>query len=163
MKTLFLSFWIAVLFFDCTGQEPSKMNAQDQETAKIEIREIVNQIFKSANNLDLESLFKYYSDTPDFLLVHLDGSLLDFQGAKKVTGETVNALSFVNYSIIKDEFRFLPNNIIICAWNGKCEMTLKTGEKMKIEKIGITFIFKKIDNQWKVIYSHRSASPRVQL
>ena len=157
MKTLLLSLWVVVLFFGCTRQEPAKMNPQKQETAKIEIREIVNQIFKSANNLDLESLFKYYSDTPDFLLVHLDGSLLDYQGAKMITGETMKALSFVNYSIIKDEFRFLPDNIIICAWNGKCEMTLKTGENLKMEKIGITFIFKKIDNQWKVIYSHRSA------
>jgi len=72
MKTFFLSLFIVVLFFEVTGQEPAKMNPREQETAKIEIREIVNQIFKSANNLDLESIFKYYSDTPDFLLVHLD-------------------------------------------------------------------------------------------
>jgi hypothetical protein len=41
-------------------------------------------------------------------------------------------------------------------------MTMKTGEKLKIDKFGITFIFTRIDNQWKVIYQHSSALPPVQ-
>jgi len=30
---------------------------------------------------------------------------------------------------------------------------------MKMKNYGVTFVFKKIDNQWKVIHSHESSLP----
>jgi len=38
-------------------------------------------------------------------------------------------------------------------------MTLKTGEQLKIDMFGVTFVFSKIDNHWKVIYQHSSSLP----
>jgi hypothetical protein len=41
------------------------------------------------------------------------------------------------------------------------QMILQSGEQLKINKFGVTFIFSKIDNNWKVIYQHSSALPPV--
>ena len=42
------------------------------------------------------------------------------------------------------------------------EMTFKSGDKMKEDPDVYTWIFKKIDGQWKVIYSHESGVPVMQ-
>ena len=73
-----------------------------------------------------------------------------------------NLLAALKFAAVKEEFRFLPNNVVICAWLSKCEMTLKTGELSKFDTYGVTFVFSKINDHWKDIYSHESASPPVQ-
>ena len=163
MKTKFLAMLLVVIFFGCTKHEPTIMTAQEQEVAKKEIRAIVDQILQNANKMDAEALLQSYSNSPDFLLLNTDGTMVDFQGAKNGTIEIMKGLSSLKYTTIKDEFRFLPDNLVICAWLGKCEMTLKTGENMKNDIFGVTLVFSKIDNQWKVIYSHESSLPPVQV
>lgn len=162
MKTNLLITLVLFFLFGCAKQEPAQMTAQEQETAKKEIREVVNLILQAANKMDVEALLQPYSNSPDFILFNTDGSMVDYQGDKNGTVEWFKSLAALKITTVKDEFRFLPNNIVLCAWLGKCEMTLKTGEQQKIDAYGVTLVFRKIDNQWKVIYSHESASPPVQ-
>jgi ketosteroid isomerase-like protein len=162
MKTNLLITLVLFFFFGCAKQEPAQMTPQEQETAKKEIREVVNLIVQAANKMDVEALLQPYSNSPDFILFNTDGSMVDYQGGKNGTAEWFKSLAALKFTTVKDEFRFLPNNIVICAWLAKCEMTLKTGEHSKIDTYGITLVFRKIDNQWKVIYSHESALPPVE-
>jgi len=159
-KNLFI---ILVVFFfsGWTNQEASQINLQEQETAEKEIREVVNVIFLNLEKMDAEALFQSYSDSTNFMLIATDGTMADYQAAKKHHALWFKSLSSLKIIPVKDEFRFLADNIVVCSWQGKFEMSLKTGEKLKIDNFGITFIFTKIDNQWKVIYQHSSALPPV--
>ncbi|RJP66595.1 MAG: hypothetical protein C4539_11185 [Ignavibacteriales bacterium] len=160
-KNLFI---ILVLFFfsGWTNQKASQINLQEQETAKKEIREVVNVIFRSLEKMDIEALSQSYSDSTNYILIATDGTIADYQVAKNHHAIWFKSLSSLKITPIKDEFRFLADNIVVCSWQGKFEMSLKTGKKLKIDKFGITFIFTRIDNQWKVIYQHSSALPPVQ-
>ena len=162
MKTdLFIK--LALFFFlGCVNQELAQMNSQDQETAKTEIREVVKVIFQSLENMDIEALFQPYLDSPDFILFTTDASMENYEKAKNEHAKWFKSLSTLKVTAVNDEFKFLPGNIVICAWLGKFKMSLKTGMHLKIDKFGITFIFSKIDNQWKVLYQHSSALPPVQ-
>jgi ketosteroid isomerase-like protein len=162
MKTTHLITLALFFFFGCARQEPAQLTPQEQDAAKKEIREVVNLIVQAANKMDLEALMQPYLNSPDFIVCNTDGSMGDYQGAKNGAAETFKSLAALKYTTVKEEFRFLPNNIVICAWLGTCEMTLKTGEHSKIDTYAVTFVFRKIDNQWKVIYSHESALPPVQ-
>jgi hypothetical protein len=154
---------LALFFFSgYARQEPVQMTPQEQETAKKEIRDAVKVIFQSLEKMDVEALSQSYSNTSDFILITTNGSIVDWQESKNEHAAWFKSLSFLKVTTIRDDFRFLPGNIIICSWQGKFEMTLKTGEQLKIDKFGITFIFSKIDNHWKVIYQHSSALPPVQ-
>jgi ketosteroid isomerase-like protein len=162
MKTNLLITLALFFFFGCAKQEPAQMTPQEQETAKKEIREVVNVIFQSLEKMDVEALFQSYSNSHDFILITTEGSMLDYQGAKNEHAEWFKSLSSLKVTSVKDEFRFPPGNIVIYAWLGKFEMTLKTGEQLQIDKFGVTLIFSKIENHWKVIYQHSSALPPVQ-
>jgi ketosteroid isomerase-like protein len=162
MKTNLLVAFLLVFFSGCTKQEPAQMTPEEQETAKKEIREVINLLFQACEKLDLEAGLQPFSHSPDFIFINTKGSMMDFQGFKNVNGEFLKTLSSLKYSTVKDEFRFLPNGTVIYAWQGKCEMTLKTGEHFKIDTCGATQIFSKINNQWKIIYSHKSLLRPVQ-
>jgi ketosteroid isomerase-like protein len=155
--TIFLSF-----FFVLTKPVLAQITLQEQGTAKKEISETVNVIFQSLENMDVEALFKSYSNYYDFILFTTDASMADYQEAKNHNAEWFKSLSLLKVTTIKEEFRFLPGNIVVCAWEGKFEMTLKTGVHLRIDKFGVTFIFSKIDKHWKVIYQHSSSVPPVK-
>ena len=159
-KNLFIT--LALFFiFGCAKPEAAPMTPQEQETAKKEITQAVNAILQSLEKMDAETLFQSYSNSSDFILFTTDGSMVDYQAAKKHHAAWFKTLSSLKVTTVKDELRFLPGNIVICAWLGNFEMTLKTGGQPKID-FGITFIFNKIDNHWKVIYQQTSALPADQ-
>ena len=146
----------------CGRQEPAQMTPQDQDVAKKEISEVLDQQLQAASKLDAEALLQSYANSPDFILVTTTGSMVDYQGTKNGTAEMYKSLTALKFTTIKSEFRFLPGNIVICAWLGKCDITFKTEERATIDSYAITFVFKKLDNHWQIIYSHESASPPVE-
>ncbi|NWF89556.1 MAG: nuclear transport factor 2 family protein [Ignavibacteriaceae bacterium] len=161
MKTILYLTLALFFFFGCAKQEPTQMTPQDQETAKKEISEGVKVIIQNLEKMNAEALFQSYSNSPYFMFLTTDGSMVGLQEAKNHHAAWFKSLSSLKVTTIKDEFRFLPGNIVICGWQGKFELTIGSGQLLKIDKFGITFIFSKIDNQWKVIHQHSSALPPV--
>jgi hypothetical protein len=162
MKTILFIMLILFFFFEFSKEEPAQMTSQKQEAPKKEITEVVNLIFQSLEKMDVEALFKSYSNSPDFILFTAVGTMVNYQQAKMEHAEWFKTLSSLKVTKIKDEFRLLKDSKVIYSWLGKFEMVLKTGEKLKIDRFGITFIFSKIDNHWKVIYQHSCSSPPIQ-
>ena len=146
------------LLIGCGGQQPPQMTPQEQEVAKKEITQVLDQQLQAASKLDAEALLQSYANTPDFIFLTSTGSMVDYQGTKNGTAEMYKSLATLKFTTTKSEFRFLPGNVVICAWLVKCDVTFKTGENAAIDSYAITFVFKKLDNQWKIIYSHESAS-----
>lgn len=156
-KNLF--FLLAMfLFFGCVKQEPTQMTSQEQGTAKKEIKEVVNVIFQSLEKLDAEAAFQPYLSASDFILFTVYGTMVDYQGAINGHAAWFKTLTSIKVTTLKEEFRFLPDNLVIYPWLGKFEMTLKSGEQVTVD-FGVTMIFRKIDNQWKVIYQQTSQVP----
>lgn len=161
MKATLIITLTMFLISGCARQEPPQMNPREQESAKQEMTEVLGQLLQNASKMDADALMQPYSNSPDFLLYTTDGSMVDYQGAKNGAAEMYKLLTALKFTTVKTEFRFLPENIVICAWLGKCEIAYKTGERASIDTYAITFVFRKMENHWKVIYSHESASPPV--
>ena len=162
MKPALLILLVVFFFSGCARQEPVQMTPQEQDVAKKEIREVADRILQSLNTMDVEALLQPYWNSPDFVLVSTDGSMADYQTAKNGTVEMFKLLASLKYTTVKDEFRFLPGNTVIYAWSGKSEFAFKTGEQSRIDAYTITFVFRKMDNSWKIVYAHESASPPVE-
>lgn len=159
MKPTLLVALGMLLLFGCGKQEPAQMTSQEQDVAKREISEVLDRLLQSASKLDAEALLQSYSNSPDFILLSTVGSMVDYQGTKTGTAEMYKSLSALKFTTVRNEFRFLPGNVVICAWLGKCDITFKTEERATIDPYAITFVFRKLDSQWKIIYSHESAAP----
>jgi len=162
MKSALLILLVVFFFSGCSRQEPVQMTVQEQDVAKKEIRGVADQILQSLNTMDVETLLQPYWDSPDFVLVSTDGSMGNYQTAKNGTVEMFKLLASLKYTTVRDEFKFLPGNTVIYAWSGKSEFAFKTGEQARIDTYTITFVFRRMDNSWKIVYAHESASPPVE-
>ena len=162
MKKYYVTVMLIFSFFGIATNLIAQITLQEQETAKKEIREIAGKIFLNLERMDAEALFQSYSDSPDFMFITTDGSMAGFQEAKNHHAAWFRSLYSLKVTTNKDNFKFLPGNIVIYGWMGKFEMTLGSGQQLKNDKFGITFIFNKVNNQWKVIHQHSSALPPTQ-
>jgi ketosteroid isomerase-like protein len=153
---------IVILFFSflvgCAREEPVQMTAQEQETIKNEIRQVVNQILAATNKMDVDALLQPYWDSPEFLLVSAQGAMADYQTAKNGSAELFKVLDSLQYTTVRDEFRILSGTTVLYTWLGKCECAFKAGGKATIESYAITFLLRKMDSNWKIVYAHESAS-----
>jgi hypothetical protein len=161
MKTNLLTVPLIFMFLGCAPHLTAQMTSQEQETVKKEIREAVGTIFKNLQNMDAESLYKSYVESPDFIQITTAGEIADFQTAKNEHANWFMTLSSLKVTRVSEAFRFLPGNTIIYYWFGKFEMTSKGGMQLIMDKFGTTFIFSKKDNQWKVIFQQASSLPPV--
>jgi len=160
MKTYLFILMVLLLSPGYSNPIPVLITTQDQDTDRKEISAIVKLINQSLDKMDVEALFRSYSDSADFFTT--DGSMINLQLFKNHNAAWFNSLSSLKVTTTGEYYRFLPGNTVICSWTGKFEMTLKSGEQLKIDKFGITYIFRKIDNKWKVIHQHASALPPSQ-
>ncbi len=161
MKTNYLTFLLIFSFFGITTHLTAQMTAQEQKTAKKEIAEVVEDIFRDLQNMDAGALYQSYAESPDFMQITTAGEMADFQTAKKEHANWFSTLSSLKVTRTSEAFRFLPGNTVIYYWFGKFEMMTKQGVKVKMDKFGTTFIFSKKGNQWKVIFQQASSLPPV--
>ncbi len=162
MKTLAFIVLSLTLLPGNARQENVQTKPQDQETVKKEIREAAAVIFQNLEKMDVEALFGSYSNSMDLIFFTTDGSIANLQEAKNHHAAWFSSLTSLKVTPLRDDFRFLPGGTVICSWIGKFEMTMMSGDKYVINQFGITFIFRKIDNAWKVIYQHSSSLPPVK-
>lgn len=138
------------------------MSPQEKETVKKELAGIVEGIVRGCDQLDIQEVLKSYSDSRDFVAVNTDGSVVDYEGFKDINTELFTALTSFKFTTTKEDFRFLTDSLVLCTWIGNSEIVLKSGEHLKIPAFVTTFLFSKVNNEWKIMYSHQSASPSIE-
>ena len=138
----------------------TEISSDEREISKKAISERIEEIIKAAKELDVDAALKPYASDADFKIVNPDASVTGFQTMKNAQAEAFKTVVSMNFRTLKQEFIFLTKNLVICTWTGSNEFELKTGEKMKIDPYVGTMIFRRTDNEWKIIYAHETtASP----
>ena len=156
------SFLLLSLFFIACQQQPHQMSPQEKEVAKKEIADIIDGIVRGCAQLDIQEVLKPYSGSSAFVAVNTDGSVVDYEGFKNINAELFKAVSSFKFISRVEDFRFLGDNLVLCTWIGSSAMVLKSGEHFKIPAFATTLLLSKVNNEWKIIYSHQSASPPME-
>lgn len=140
---------------------PTEISSDEKKIIRKEISSRIEEIIKGAKELDVEAAIRPYSSDSDFIVVNPDASVSDFQTMKRVQAEGFKTLKSLNFTTVKQDFTFLAKDLVMCTWTGRNEFELKTGEKMKIEPYVGSMLFRKTDNDWRIIYAHETSAPPV--
>jgi len=158
-----LIFMTVITFVSCTSKEPKQMTAQELDGAKKEIKNISDQMLAAIDKLDLDAFFKDFSNSAEFLFIGTDGKSYDFQSYVDISNEYIKPFSASRFILNKSDFRFLSNDLMLYIISGTWDLTFTTGDQMKFDTYTINCLFKKIENQWKVIFLQESASPATEI
>lgn len=160
MKNLLISLFM-ILFIGCTSKAPIPLTVLEKETIKNEVKKEFYAMVEACNKVDVQAALKYYMDSPDFIGLGIDGMLVDFTTFKKMNEDFFNAAKSVQFPSIKEVFKVLAADKVLLIWQYKAEAILKTNEKITFDKVGVTFLFEKIEGAWKIVYYQESALPPV--
>ncbi len=155
-KFLVILFTIAIV--GCTNQANDLTEAEKESIIK-EVKQDFYAMVEACNTADLNNALKLYWNSPEFLGIGSDGSIVDYPQFKKANEEYFGSISSQKFVTVKESFKFLDVNHILSSWQGTNEAILKSGEKMTFSSFGVTSIFKKVDGSWKIIYFHESGIP----
>ena len=157
MKKLIL-YLTVIVFASCTSQSPKPMTDDEKETIKNEVKSELNGFIEASTKLNIDSIIKYFNDSPEFTFVDINGEINNYEQNKKLYENAVIGAASLKLTTIKEDIKVLKNDIVLCVWQYSPEIILKDGMKIVYEKAVYTFLFQKIGDVWKIIYGHESGS-----
>jgi hypothetical protein len=128
----------------------------EREQIEQELRDAVNAVIVGCGLLDMELAFKIFLNSPDFLMIGVDGSLCDYRTYVDNNGDYLATCSSFELITLREDIKLLSRDLAVFMWVYKAEAALKTGGYDVWEKVGATFVFSKIDGEWKVVRYHES-------
>jgi len=138
-----------VLFGACTN---TNKPLTDADKGKIigEAKVLISSIIQTCENPDPEKLKSMYLDSPDFISL-VGGVYADYeQSLKNVDGYFANVTN--QKSTVKSEkYIVLDATTVLYTGNSRWEVKLKNDSIVVMDPVGMQFLLKKVDNQWKVL------------
>jgi hypothetical protein len=143
------------------ANEPDRrlFSTAEKEQIHKEIKRAIDMLITGCENLDMDLAFNVFHNSPDFLMMGTDGSFCDYQMYLKNNIDYLMTCSRFKLTTYREETRILNREMAIYSWAYRAEATLKTGEQDIVENAGASFVFQKINGEWKVVYYHESSSP----
>ncbi len=146
-----------VLLCGCANKSGFTLTEADKNKVMEDIRSEIAGLSQGAESLNTAMAMALYSDSPEFRFISTDGSLADYSSFYRSSDEFFKSCSSVKFTRLQDEFTFLTDDLVIYSWIYRARAVSKSGERYNYDKIGATFLFRRVDQKWKTIYLHESA------
>src|ERR1700676_4387449 len=131
----------------------------DKDQILNEVRPLYKDLIHYTEAAQLDSFMRCYAETPDFLAVSGDGMIRNYEDFKKICKDYYDSLKEQKLTTTHEIFHVLADNIVVLCWSGNIDAFFKNGDVWKMKNYTVTFLYKKISGEWKVIHSHESALP----
>lgn len=154
MKTRHVFLVMLIFCFSCGTNNKPLSDAQKEKIIG-EVKEQVSIFFKGCEEVNLDMCMKPMHDSPDFLYIN-NGYSFSYKECMDVFRPVFD--TFLNQKItIQDEKYSFPDNSTVLYSNHCTSLTnYKDGHAVLQDPTVMLFIFKKIDDTWKVIYGVES-------
>ena len=151
MKTRFILLVLLIVCISCGTNNKPVSDAQ-KEKIKGEVKEVVNSIFKGAEEANFEMATEPWLDSPDFVLIN-NGMTLSYKEVVDAFKPLFGTLLNQKITIVDEKYAILDNSTVLYTTNCKSLMNFKDGHSTLADPEAMQFMFKKINNRWRVIYS----------
>jgi hypothetical protein len=133
----------------------------EAESAHIvkDVKDIFDKMTEYSERAQLDLFLSCYDNSPTFLHFSSDGEMRNYEELKKICSEYYNSLKEQKIITIQKKIHVIDTNLVVLGWTGNIVAQFKRGDVMKMNNYSITSVFKKIDNEWKVIHTHESSLP----
>jgi ketosteroid isomerase-like protein len=158
MKKILISLFVIALL-GCTNQVTKPLTDVEKATLIKEVTETGQSAIEAYNKIDFQTVKSCFLDSPDFIAVSADGSILNYEQKINDTKSFFESISSLHFTVLNKEVKVLEKDLAIYTVQIKVDATIKTGEKLTYEKLTVTEIYKKVDNQWKVTFFQESGLP----
>jgi ketosteroid isomerase-like protein len=149
---------VALLLFGTCGisQESSQLTEQKKDQIKREVKAVGDRIMARFQAMDAEGALRYYAQ--DFVGFGAKGARFNLQEYKKRNIDAFSSATAYEWTLYHLDFIVITEDTVVLFCDGKNETLMKSGDKITFDPSHYTFVFKKIEGQWKVVYHHFSGT-----
>jgi len=159
MKLTFCLLFIVLSLTSCIQQAPPPLTDAEKAAIQTDIRKAVNSMVLGVEGLNIDSALAIFSDTPEFFMITPEGSAIDYKGFYDANKEFFSSCSRAKFTSIQDQFQFLGSDLVLYSWIYSAIIDTKAGDQFIYDKVGATFLIKKLENRWMAVYFHESSLP----
>jgi hypothetical protein len=148
MKTK-LFFLAIVLFCSCTNENKS-ITESDKDRVISEAKVLINTIIETCEQPDPDKLKSIYLESPDFVSL-VGGVYADYDQSIVNMYSYLTTVSSQKSDIRSEKYVVLDTTTVLYTASSRWESKLKNDSIIVADPLGMQFLLKKIDNQWRVL------------
>ncbi len=162
MKKLILTILCAIAIVSCNPPQEKSLTTEIKANIEKDISNIVDSIAKSASELRTDYFKKIYWSDDQFIGVDLTGAK-GYETYMKETDEMYSNMKNINFKEDKVSIIVYDDKTAMALFEGSAKGESKTGAKMNLNNFNASMLFRKIDGQWKLVYTHESADQEIMM
>lgn len=158
LRTLIRAGFLTVtLSASAQAQEP--LTEAQQAQIRTEVLQAVKPLFSAVERLDIQTMRALSHKSPDFTFVMPDGTSYGFEEVLVTAKELFANLSGQKMVTLKDRVLVLAPDAALYLWQGRNDVMQKDGMLLRSDPYCCTYLYRKVDGQWKFAYGHESGLP----
>jgi len=148
MKTNLFYLVLFIITFPCCTNNKALSDSQ-KEKIKSEVKEVVTAMFQGIKEANYDMATKPFLLSPDFFYIS-NGNLLTEKSLDNAK-QFFSSLRNQEITTIDETYTVIDNSTVMYTTKVKCLMNFKDGHALNQEPWYMQYLFKKLDNQWRVI------------
>jgi hypothetical protein len=151
MKIFFAFITIATLL-GCSIKTEEPLS--DKEKAEIieAVTQTAHAITDACNQLNFMNFKEFFTETPDYFAVTRNGKIMNYNQYMKSEKDFFESVSTMQLTIINENVKVLESRLAVYTGQLTVVATIKTGERLTYANNVFSEIYKRIDNQWRIIF-----------
>lgn len=153
---------MVIALTSCNQPQDKTLTADDKQNIEKDILVMVDSIKTSANELRTDYFKKVYWNDDQFIGIDLTGSK-GYNAYMKETNEMYADMKSIDFSENEVSVVVFDDKTAMALFEGKAKGETKEGVKMNLNNFHASMLFRNIDGEWKVVYTHESADQEIIL
>jgi len=157
-----LVFIIITTLSSCSTKPPKPFADKEKTEIIKSVTKTAHAITDACNQINFLNFQKFFIESPEYVVVTSKGLFLNYTQFMKSEKDFFESVSKLQLTIIKEST--IPLERTLCVYSAQLKVIaiLKTGEKLTYTNNVMSEIYKKIDNQWKVIFIQEAGQPPIK-
>ncbi len=154
-KLITISFFLLLMFGLISNSKSQTFSETQSELIKNQINSIFQGMVATAEKLDFDKLSLGVDDSHGAGFISNGKYYSNYSTLISDVKENARGLSHQNISIKEQKITVLSDNVVLLTASGVSSASINDGREIVVG-FHWSFVFEKIDKEWKVIYSHQS-------
>jgi len=151
MKYL-ISSLLTILVLHIYGQTTNEL-----ENITVEILEITNKYNKTWETLDMNQVAQFHSDSSFRYYRNMELSVASNEEFRNIYPQYFIRTKSWKLETYDPVVQVLSSNVAVIGFTGKAELITKDEKVLDIGTGAYTYVWKKINDEWKIAHIHESA------
>jgi len=151
MKYL-ISSLLTILVLHIYGQTTNEL-----ENITVEILEITNKYNKTWETLDMNQVAQFHSDSSFRYYRNMELSVASNEEFRNIYPQYFIGTKSWKLETYDPVVQVLSSNVAVIGFTGKAELITKDEKVLDIGTGAYTYVWKKINDEWKIAHIHESA------